>query len=91
MAKSKAKTKETDTSTGKPGTTTDLSSSVITVVGGVKNPASKHSDRFRRFAMMKTGMTVGEWYSACRNEESITGRAHSKLALRAEAKFYHSR
>jgi hypothetical protein len=76
------------TKTHKPGTTTDLSSSVITVVKGGVNPGSKGSDRRRRFALMSTGLTVGDWYAKCRNNPSITGKAHSKLARRAVSTGY---
>jgi hypothetical protein len=92
MAKSNKKSKTpksktpADKTVGKPGTTTDLSSSVITLVSGAKNPASKKSDRFRRFALMTNGMTVGEWYAVCRNNPEITGRAHAKLATKARDK-----
>ena len=77
-----------NTATHKPGTTTVLSASVITLVKGAKNPSSKTSDRARRFALMQTGQTVGQWYAACRNSPSITGKAHSKLVKRAVAKGY---
>ena len=75
-----------NTTTHKPGTTTALSNSTITLVKGAKNPSS--GDRARRFALMATGQTVGQWYAACRNSTAITGKAHSKLALRAVAKGY---
>ena len=75
-----------DTSTHKPGETTDLTASVIKLVAGARNPSS--GDRKRRFALMKTGMTVGEWYAACRNDTEITGKAHSGLAKLAVRKGY---
>ena len=75
-----------NTATHKPGTTTVLSASVLTVVKGAKNPS--RGDRARRFALMQTGQTVGQWYAACRNSPSITGKAHSKLVKRAVAKGY---
>ena len=75
-----------NTATHKPGTTTVLSASVITVVKGAKNPST--GDRARRFGLMQTGQTVGQWYAACRNSPSITGKAHSKLVKRAVAKGY---
>ena len=77
-----------NTATHKPGTTTVLSASVITVVKGAKNPST--GDRARRFALMQTGQTVGQWYAACRNSPSITGKAHSKLVKRAVAKAYNT-
>ena len=83
------KTKNTapvNTATHKPGTTTVLSASVITVVKGAKNPST--GDRARRFSLMQTGQTVGQWYAACRNSPSITGKAHSKLVKKAVAKGY---
>ena len=73
-----------NTTTGKPGTTTLLSSSVISMVKGARNPST--GDRARRFALMQTGLTVGQWYAACRNNPSITGRAHNRLVARAIAK-----
>jgi hypothetical protein len=36
--------------------------------------------------MIKTGVTVSERCAVYRNDESVTGRAHRKLVLRAEAK-----
>ncbi len=75
-----------DTKTHKPGTSTALSTSVIKRVSGAKNPST--GDRKRRFGLMQTGMTVGEWYAACRNDPAITGKAHSKLVKRAVAKGY---
>ena len=88
MANTKAKAKSTakpkvDTSTHKPGQSTEFSQSVINLVPGGRNPSS--GDRKRRFALMATGMKVGEWYAACRNDSAITGKAHSglvKLAIR---------
>tara|TARA_R110000803_G_scaffold91406_2_gene158779 strand:+ start:6117 stop:6401 length:285 start_codon:yes stop_codon:yes gene_type:complete len=76
----------TNTTTHKPGQTTVLSTSIINVCAGAKNPSS--GDRKRRFALMATGLTVGEWYAACRNNPTITGKAHSKLVSRAVAKGY---
>ena len=73
-----------DTKTHKPGTSTVLSTSVIKRVNGAKNPST--GDRKRRFGLMQTGMTVGDWYAACRNDPAITGKAHSKLVKRAVAK-----
>ena len=73
-----------NTNTHKPGTTTALSASTIKLVAGAKNPST--GDRKRRFALMQTGITVGQWYAACRNNPTITGKAHSKLVNRAVAK-----
>ena len=73
-----------NTKTHKPGTSTTLSTSVIQRVSGAKNPST--GDRKRRFALMQTGMTVGDWYAACRNDANITGKAHSKLVQRAVGK-----
>ena len=73
-----------DTKTHKPGTSTVLSTSVIKRINGAKNPST--GDRKRRFGLMQTGMTVGDWYAACRNDPAITGKAHSKLVKRAVAK-----
>ncbi len=73
-----------NTKTHKPGTTTTLSASTIKLVAGAKNPST--GDRKRRFALMQTGMLVGDWYAACRNNPTITGKAHSKLVNRAVAK-----
>ena len=84
-AKSAAKPK-VDTSTHKPGQSTDVTASVITVVSGARNPSS--GDRKRRFALMASGMTVGEWYAACRNDTAITGKAHSGLVKLAVRKGY---
>jgi len=75
-----------DTKTHKPGMSTTTSTSVIKRVNGAKNPSSKTSDRARRFALMQTGMTVGDWYAACRNDSAITGKAHKKLVKKAVAK-----
>tara|TARA_Y100000356_G_C11179686_1_gene246156 strand:- start:55 stop:354 length:300 start_codon:yes stop_codon:yes gene_type:complete len=91
MAKAKAKAKSTakpkvDTSTHKPGQSTDLTGSVIALVPGARNPAS--GDRKRRFALMANGMTVGEWYAACRNDSAITGKAHKGLVTLAIRKGY---
>jgi len=91
MAKAKAKAKSTakptvDTSTHKPGQSTDVTASVITLVPGGRNPSS--GDRKRRFALMATGMKVGEWYAACRNDSAITGKAHSGLVTLAVRKGY---
>jgi hypothetical protein len=83
MAK-QTKQAKADVSTGKPGETTALSSSVITLVPGARNPSS--GDRKRRFALMANDMTVGEWYAAVRNDTEITGKAHSKLVARAVAR-----
>ena len=73
-----------NTTTHKPGTTTVLSASTITRVTGAKNPST--GDRKRRYALMATGQTVGQWYAACRNNANITGKAHSKLVNRAVTK-----
>ena len=73
-----------NTTTHKPGTTTVLSASTITLVKGAKNPST--GDRKRRYALMATGQTVGQWYAACRNNANITGKAHSKLVNRAVTK-----
>ena len=75
-----------DTSTHKPGETTDLTASVITLVSGARNPSS--GDRKRRFALMANKMTVGEWYAACRNDTAITGKAHAGLVNMAVRKGY---
>ena len=75
-----------DPPTHKPGETTELSVKVITVVAGARNPSS--GDRKRRFGMMQTGMTVGEWYAVCRNSPDISGKAHAGLVTRAVAKGY---
>ncbi len=37
---------------------------------------------------MATGMTVGEWYAACRNDSAITGKAHKGLVTLAIRKGY---
>lgn len=87
MAKKSNKAKpaaKADTSTHKPGETTDLTASVITLVSGARNPSS--GDRKRRFALMKTGMTIGEWYAACRNDSAVTGKGHKGLANMAVRK-----
>lgn len=75
-----------NTTTHKPGTTTALSNSVIQRTAGGKNPST--GDRARRFALMQTGLTVAQWYAACRNATNITGRAHNRLVARAIAKGY---
>jgi|TARA_Y100000310_G_scaffold309883_1_gene354466 hypothetical protein len=88
LAQGVYKMAKANTATHKPGTTTVLSTSVIKLVPGASNPASKGSDRNRRFALMANGLTVGQWYAACRNSPNITGRAHNRLVAKAVSKGY---